>query len=134
MFNPLRSLKYLPWGPLLQIAGLATLVVGLLERLLIVAISQFNLWPLLTSIFLLLDVVKFGLSFGTGVLAVVILQRWFSRLYITANVLWALVGCLMLTLWVKTLLPVEGLTSLDQLTIVESLLGVFWQGRRHWRR
>ncbi|MEO1400199.1 MAG: peptide chain release factor 1 [Cyanobacteria bacterium J06635_1] len=134
MFNPLRPLKYLPWGSLFKVAGLATLTIGLIEYLIIGGISQLNLWSLLASLFLLAEVLIFTLGFGTGALAVFILERWFSRLYINANVLWALVGCLIVTLGVKTLVPLNWLIGLDQLSIVGTLLGVFWQGRRHWRR
>ncbi|MEM9905255.1 MAG: peptide chain release factor 1 [Cyanobacteria bacterium P01_D01_bin.44] len=134
MFDPMRPLKYLPWGPLCQVAGLATVAVGLIERLLISSLNQFNLLALLTSVFLLLEALQFGLGFGTGALGVIILERWFSRLSVNASVLWALVGCLVLTLWVKTLLPFIWVIGLDQLSIVGTLLGVFWQGRRHWRR
>ncbi|MEM8806783.1 MAG: peptide chain release factor 1 [Cyanobacteria bacterium P01_G01_bin.38] len=134
MFDPLRPLKYLPWGTLFQIAGLATVAGGLIERLLISSLSQFNLLSRLTSLFLFVEVLQFGLGFGTGALGVIILERWFSRLSINASVLWALVGCLVLTLWLKTLLPFIWVVGLDQLSIVGALLGVFWQGRRHWRR
>ena len=137
MTDPLRSLKYLPWRSLLEVAAIATLVAVALELLLGLGYAQSNLIRQALSILyarplgLLMDV---AVGFGVGVLAVYLLERLYKRVIINNASLWALVPCLALLLLVKSLLPVQPiLVDLDQTQLMGIIVGVFWHGRPYWR-
>lgn len=93
-----------------------------------------------------------------GALAVWILERGFSRVVITTNVLWALVPCLILASVLKDLLPItfrglsqwvevlqvqpsallsllgERLQNSVQLeSVIAMTVGIFTKGQRYWR-
>lgn len=70
---------------------------------------------------------------GFGVLAVYILERFYPQVLINSSSLWALIPCLALTLWLKSLLPLFVLVSLSYPNLVAVLVGVFWKGRPYWR-
>jgi hypothetical protein len=133
MSNPLRSLKFLPWLELLQIAALTTLIAKVVD--LVVAYGFINSQALsrLFDLFLLPDLLLFGVGFGIGILAVVLLERLCQRLSINANILWALVACFFLTLWLAGLVPPSLFVNLSETSFIAVLLGIFWQGRRYWR-
>jgi CBS domain containing-hemolysin-like protein len=107
MSNPLRSLKFLPWLELLQIAALTTLIAKVVD--LVVAYGFINSQALSR----LFDL--------------------FLRLSINANILWALVACFFLTLWLAGLVPPSLFVNLSETSFIAVLLGIFWQGRCYWR-
>ncbi len=142
MRDPLWRLKTLPWGILLQNALLTVSVVTLLDialQLLLVAIARTDFggfWVLtlpsggLTS--LLLGLVVSG---GIGALAVLLMERCFRQVLLNAALLWALFACLVLVLYLKTLLPIPALLlTRYQIHVLGLLLGLFAQGNRYWRR
>lgn len=130
-------LKYLPWRSLLQVAGLTIAIVIFLEILLRWGLVQsaagqrmlaFLLSPPLGMIMVLVAAV------GVGVLAVYLLERFYRNIFINSASLWALVPCLALAVFLKSLLPLPNLlVNLSYPQLIGIVVGVFWKGRPHWR-
>lgn len=139
MRNPLWRVKTLPWVPLIQNALLTVLLATVLDialRFLVAGLS--NVWPQGTSAVLQGGLVGLLLQFmiagGVGALAVILMERVFRYVRLDAATLWALVGCLALVLWVKSWLPIPAfLVGLSYTQFVGLMLGLFSQGRSHWR-
>jgi len=74
-------------------------------------------------------------AIGLGALAVYLLERQCTQVSINSSNLWALVPCLLLTLWLKSLLPLDsfGLLSLSESVLIGIIVGIFWKGRPYWR-
>ena len=140
MRNPWWRLKTLPWLGLLQNAGLtislATLVDLVLFQLLALLVRQPTSAGIARAVLPLLGwLLPLVAAFGIGALAVVLLERFFDWIPLNTSTLWALVPCLGLILFIKGLIPeipalAVGL-SYQQLVVI--VVGVFVQGRRHWR-
>ena len=139
MRNPLWRLKSLPWIPLLQNALLTVLLATVLDIALVFILGTLiNVWPEGTSLVFQGGVVQLLLQFaaggGVGALAVILMERVFRQIILDAAVLWALVGGLVLVLFIKGILPIPTLlVDLSYIQFVGMLLGLFSQGRRHWR-
>ncbi|MGB3308601.1 MAG: hypothetical protein WBG32_04920 [Nodosilinea sp.] len=139
MRNPFWRLKSLPWVILLQVALAAVAIATLADLLLAQGLALLlanvgsGLMPLMQLLFLVLPIVA---GFAIGALALTVLERWFSsRVYIDTGVLWALVACVALVLFVKGFLPIPAaLVSMSYPLVVGVLLGIFVVGKRHWRR
>ncbi|MEO1068688.1 MAG: peptide chain release factor 1 [Cyanobacteria bacterium J06638_6] len=138
MRNPFRRLKSLPWAILLQVALLAVAIATAADLLLtqglalLIANVSSGLLPLLQLLFMVLPIAA---GFATGALALTILERWFTSVYLDTGVLWALVPCLALVLFAKGFLPIPtGVLTLSYPLVVGVLLGIFVVGKRHWRR
>lgn len=135
MLNPLRPLKYLPWIPLLQAALVTTLIAIAIDLLVFLSFLvpgvQTAALQLLNSPFEIL--IRLGAAVGVGALAVVVLKRWFRQIVMTNAILWALVPCLLLCLFLKSVLglPAPLLPALDYMVLIGVVLGVFWRGRRY---
>lgn len=139
MRDPLWRVKSLPWMLLIQNALLTVLLAtGLDIALLFLVAGLSNAWPEGISAILqggitglLLELMVAG---GVGALAVILMERIFRYVTLDAATLWALVGCLALVLLVKGLLPIpEFLVGLSYIQFVGMMLGLFSQGRSHWR-
>jgi hypothetical protein len=137
MFDPLRRLKFLPWINLLQVGLLTTLVVTgmewLLERLsrLFLTLQQLLILLLSPPPGIL---VQLAITIGIGALAVILLERRFPQIRITVAVLWALVPCLVLWLFLRLLIPIPLLVvRLDTPGVVALILGIFWRGKTYHR-
>ncbi|PSR17728.1 peptide chain release factor 1 [filamentous cyanobacterium CCP3] len=139
MRNPFWRLKSLPWIILLQVALAAVAIATLADLLLAQGLTLLlanvgsGLMPLMQLLFMALPIAA---GFAIGALALTVLERWFTRqVYIDTGVLWALVPCIALVLFVKDLLPIPAaLVSMSYPLVVGVLLGVFVVGKRHWRR
>jgi hypothetical protein len=138
MRNPLWRLKSLPWAVLIQVALVTVAIATAADLLLAQGLALVlggvgpGLMPLLSLVFMVLPVAA---GFGSGALALALLERWFTTVYINAGVLWALVPCLVLVLFAKGFLPVPALlVAVSQSFLVGALLGIFVVGKRHWRR
>ncbi|MGB3136319.1 MAG: hypothetical protein WBG38_15860 [Nodosilinea sp.] len=139
MRNPFWRLKSLPWAILLQVALAAVAIATAADLLLTQSLSLLlanvgsGLMPLMQLLFLVLPPAA---GFVVGALALTILERWFtSRVHIDTGVLWALVPCIALMLFVKGFLPIPAaLVTMSYPLIVGVLLGIFVVGKRHWRR
>lgn len=139
MRNPLWRLKSLPWIPLIQNALLTVLLATVLDIALVFLLrGLFSVWPQGTNAILQGGIVVLLLQFvaagGIGALAVILMERVFRHVMLDTATLWALVGCLALVLFVKSLLPMPILlVGLSYIQFVGMLLGLFSQGRSHWR-
>ncbi len=135
--NPLRQLAHFPWFVLLQVSVMAIISVTVLEVAFLIGIYQvpaleFAFGRIMASV---LGIVVLGaIAYGTGALALLLLERLHRHIHPDAGLLWALIGCLLLLVWVKSLLPLPSLLELDQLALIGIMLGVFTTGRRYWRR
>jgi len=133
----IRQLKSLPWRWLLQSAGVVTAIVAAIELLLVPGLTYF---PLLRRALSFLYSPPLGMltpaliAIGVGAMAVYLLELWNQRFLINAGSLWALMGCLLLALWVKSLLPIPPiLISLSRFSSIGILIGVSWKGRPYFR-
>ena len=133
----MRQLKSLPWRWLLQSAGVVTVIVAAIELLLVLGLTY--LPPLERAISFFYSP-PFGMlmpiliAIGVGALAVYLVELWNQRFLLNAGSLWALMGCLLLTLWVKSLLPVPPiLISLSRFSMMGIVIGVSWKGRPYFR-
>jgi hypothetical protein len=83
---------------------------------------------------LLLLVLSVAAGFAIGALAIVVMERAFRQISLYTGVLWALVACLALVLFLRGFLPIPALVvSMGYNQLVGILLGVFITGKRHWR-
>ncbi|NEQ31328.1 MAG: peptide chain release factor 1 [Leptolyngbya sp. SIO4C5] len=133
MRNPIERLKYLPWLILLQIAAVTAAIAALLDAVLALGLAPILFGVLAPSLPLLLPVLLFATAVGIGALAVFVFERFFQhQVLITTNVLWALVPCLGILLWLVSLLPLPSLfVGMDYFRLVGIILGIFWRGRRY---
>ncbi|MEB3882813.1 peptide chain release factor 1 [Lyngbya sp. CCY1209] len=133
----MRQLKSLPWRWLLQSAGVVTAIVAAIELLLLSGLTYFP--PLGQALSFLYSpplgmLTPVLIAIGVGVMAVYLLELWNQRFVLNAGSLWALMGCLLLALWVKSLLPIPPiLIGLSRLSLIGILIGVSWKGRPYFR-
>lgn len=134
MPNPLQRLRYLPWGPLLWISALTMVIVFGIEMLLGILIQVSDFERVLTLLFTppLGMVMVVAIGAGVGAIAVWLLETVRPDVVINSGVLWALVGCLLLMILVRTLIPLTALVALNQSTLMGVVVGVFFAGRRYW--
>jgi hypothetical protein len=136
MTDPLRRLQYLPWRSLLQVSGLTFIIVTLAEFLLSLGTLHS---PLIRNTLSLLFAPPLGIlifmaaAVGVGALAVYLLKRFYPQVLINTASLWALIPCLLLFLFIKSLLPIPGLVNLTYPQLLGIIVGVFWKGRPYWR-
>jgi len=137
MTDPLRRLKYLPWRSLLQVSGIAVIIVIVLEFLLALGdTNSSGIRSMLSMLFAppLGILLILAAAVGVGVLAVYLLERLYQQVRINTASLWALVLCLALVLFVKSLLPLPALlVNLSYIQLMGIVVGVFWKGRPYWR-
>ena len=137
MNHLIQRLKNLPWRWLLQSAAITIVLVVILEITLTLAAIQFPMFRRALGMMFAgpLGILMFvAVAVGTGALAVYLLEMWQQRLLLNASSLWALVGSLLLALFVKSILPVPSfLLDLSRFGFIGVMLGVFWKGRPYWR-
>lgn len=137
MTNPLRRLKFLPWRSLIQVSALTTVLVVVLEFLLTLGYIQSP--PIKRTLSFIYSgplslLVTFATAVGVGALAVYLLERFYQQVIIDGASLWALVLCLSLFLFLKSLIPLMPiLVSLGQIQLIGIILGISWKGRPYWR-
>ncbi len=137
MTDPLRRLKYLPWRSLFQVSGIALIIVIVLEFLLALGYTNSSVIRSMLSILFappLGILLILAAAVGVGVLAVYLLERLYQQVRINTASLWALVLCLALVLFVKSLLPLPALlVNLSYIQLMGIVVGVFWKGRPYWQ-
>ena len=135
MSDPLRRLKFLPWRSLLQVAALTTIIVAVLEFLLGLGYTHPVIHSTLSMLYAspLGLLINFAVAVGVGALGVYLLERFAQKVIINTASLWALVLCLALLLFLKSLLLPPVLVDLNQTQLIGIVLGVFWKGRPYWR-
>ena len=137
MRDPLWRLKTLPWITLLQNALLTVLLATLLD---IALLGLLSVWPQGTALVMIdsgvgLTLLLLLTAGGVGVLAVILMERFFRHVRLDAATLWALVGCLIVVLFIKSQTPIPFLlVGLSRLQLMGVILGLFAQGRAYWRR
>lgn len=137
MTDPLRRLKFLPWRSLLQVSALTTILVVVLEFLVTLGYTQSAVIRRTLSFLyagplgLLMTIAT---AIGVGALAVYLLERFYQQVIINTASLWALVLCLALFLFLKSLVPLMPiLVNFEQIQLIGIILGIFWKGRPYWR-
>ncbi|MEL7223660.1 MAG: hypothetical protein AAF810_19005 [Cyanobacteria bacterium P01_D01_bin.36] len=136
MANPL---KYLPWSVLLQSAAVTIAIATIADYGLLWVVSKWAESQPVLARQVVSSTIFFALlaaAYGIGALALLITERFFREIVLTAETLWALIGCVVLIYWVRTLLisQVPGLLmQVDIYNIVLITLGVFFTGKRYWR-
>ena len=134
MRSPLERLKRLPWMTLFLDALLTALIAAALEFAIVFtaqssASATAVIMRLLTPPLGLITTIAIG--FGVGALAVYLLEKAFPQVRIDAGVLWALVLCLIIAIFIKSQVLPLPLVSSDQW--IWMLIGIFTKGRPHWR-
>lgn len=137
MRDPLRSLKFLPWRSLLQVSLLVAVIVIILDFLLTLGYIQSDIFQRLLMLVYappLGIVISLAIAVGIGALGVYLLERFYRLVSINTGSLWALVLCLAVVLFLKTLLPLPAVVfNLNQASLIGIIIGVFWKGRPYWR-
>jgi hypothetical protein len=133
-----NAFKQLPWRSLFLAAILAVIIVKAFDY--VVAQSLSILSPDATILKLLVTPAGGLLLFGCGGLAiggfgVLCLERFGNVRLIHSNTLWALILCLLVSLWFLSQLPVGGLgfVAFSEAHLVGVIIGVFWRGQDYWR-
>lgn len=129
-------MRYLPWSPLFQSAGLTVLVATAIDVLLQLALGYV---PAIANILLfnqfLILLISLAVPCGVGVLGIFFTRAFFRQVLLGTDTIWALVGCLLVALVVKNLLPAIPAMFLGGFSIQTALMvavGCFTAGKRHW--
>lgn len=137
MNNWMQRLKNLPWRSLLKSATLSIIIIAALEILLFWGINHS---PVISNALRMLfspplgTITQVAIAVGLGALSVYWLETWQQQWLLNTSSLWALVGCILLGLFVKSLLPLpDFLIELSRFGLIGILIGVFWKGRPYWR-
>ncbi|NJO42537.1 MAG: peptide chain release factor 1 [Cyanobacteria bacterium CRU_2_1] len=133
----MQRLKYLPWRQLGIISLITALSTALLESLLFFGYVQSQAIRDAVDILFSPVLVAFmvlAIAVGVGALAVYYLERVYPEVILNASVLWALVLCLIGAILVKSLLLALPIVTLNETILIGMVVGVFWKGRRYWRR
>ncbi|ERT06418.1 putative membrane protein [Lyngbya aestuarii BL J] len=133
----MQRLKNFPWRSLLQSATLSNLIIAALEILLfwgaVHSLAVSNVLKMLFSPPLGI-ITQIAIAIGMGALAVYWFEIWQQRFLLNSSTLWMLIGCLLLGLLIKSLLPLPSfLVNLSRLALMGILIGVFWKGKPYWR-
>jgi hypothetical protein len=79
-------------------------------------------------------VVFLGIAVVFGALAVLICEIAQPQVVLNTSSLWALVLCLIVSLFVKGALSVPSLLlNLSETFVIAMIIGVFWKGKPYWR-
>ncbi|GAB4459616.1 MAG: hypothetical protein OHK0037_05360 [Elainellaceae cyanobacterium] len=136
MSNPLRRIRQLPWLPLFQTAGYA--VVGLFAVELVLWWGNSRLPFVARANDLIFSppldmLIVLSIAIGVGALAVHLLDQFQRTIFINLGVLWGLIACLVVMVWVRSLSGIPSLLPPSQVALMGLIIGVFWRGKNHWR-
>ncbi len=133
-----NALKYLPWRSLTLAALLSVIVVKAADLWIGRILGQLDNTSVLMK-FLLTPtgstLLFFCVGLAIGSLGVLFLEKFEVRQAIDSSSLWALVLCILISLWLIVQLNIEGL-SLGEVHYTHTIgivVGVFWKGR-YYRR
>jgi hypothetical protein len=135
-----NAFKQLPWQSLFLAALLAVIIVKAFDYLATKGLSAFDAHGTIRNLLItgsgeLLLLGCGGLAIGG--LGVLCLERFGNVRFISVNLLWALILCLMITFWLLSKLDVPGIGIAQQFSethLIGIVIGVFWKGQRYWRR
>jgi hypothetical protein len=74
-----------------------------------------------------------SIAIGVGALAVHLLDQFQRQIFINLGVLWGLIACLVVMVWVRSLSGIPSLLPPSQPALMGLIIGVFWRGKNHWR-
>jgi len=139
--DPWQQFKALPWRSLLPTGVLVALIAVLFDTGLYYIGSASV--PVRELLIILLQpplslLVQLGMSIALGMLAVLCLEVWFNPAPIYGGTLWGLFLCLLLASvgfsFFSPLLDLRAvLFPLNEVFLIGTAVGIFWQGRRYWR-
>jgi hypothetical protein len=137
MRNPFWRFKTIPWITLLQAAGLVVAIATVADILLGMGLGLIlsgpigRLGPFLEVVLIILPLAA---GYGIGALAIFVMEKLFRNVYLDTAVLWALVPCIALVVFLKaSILPIPTfLVQVDYSLIVGVILGIFVTGKRYW--
>jgi len=135
MNNPWMKFKLQPWRQLSLTALLTTFVAVVFDTLLLFALiesASFLQWVNLVYQSPLGLIIPLAAVLGFGALGVYLCEKTQPQVVLNTSSLWALVLCLIIGLWLKTLLP-NLLIGFSYNSLIALILGVFWKGRPYWR-
>lgn len=133
-----NALKYLPWRSLTLAALLSVIVVKATDLWIERILGQLDNTSLLMKFLLTrtgFTLLFFGVGLAIGSLGVLFLEKFEVRRAIDSSSLWALVLCILISLWLVVQLNIGGL-SLGEVHYTQTIgivVGVFWKGR-YYRR
>lgn len=134
----MNSLKYLPWRSLFLAAFLSVTVVKAADLMLGWTLSHLSSAEVLIK--LLLTKPGFTLMYlcaglAIGSLGVIFFKQLGNDSALYSSTLWALGGCLLISLWLVLHLDVGGLSlvKIHYIHTIGIIVGVFWKGQ-HPRR
>ena len=131
----MHRMKYLPWRSLFSVSAIATLLIIIIEFTIGFAYSHPTFQRTLNLLFSppLGLLIPFTASVGMGAMAVYLLERFYPRLSINNGILWSLILCLIVLVFLKSLVFPAILIDADMIQLVGIVVGVFWKGRPYWR-
>ena len=137
MSNPFRSLQYLPWSVLAQSAAVTIAIATVLDYGAYWGITRWMHTQPESALQIVISTLFFATlaaAYGIGALALILTERFFREVVLTAETIWALIGCVILFYLLRTWLPVPGVLMLVNLyNVVLISLGAFFTGKRYWR-
>lgn len=89
----------------------------------------------LSAVSILLFILPLVAAFGVGALSIFLTAGFFHQVLLRADTIWALTGCLLLLLLIKSWLPIPALfiSGFSYPNLMGVVVGAFTQGRRYWR-
>ncbi|NCJ06572.1 hypothetical protein GS597_08655 [Synechococcales cyanobacterium C] len=133
----MHQLKSFPWWYLFTVSQVTVAAVAGLDLLLFLGVQRSPIlfqmvtpWRQFPGLLL----IQVGIGLGIGAISVIGLET-FRRVIISGATLWALMGCLLLSLLLMGVISPPGVWQIgpDQGIVVGTLIGVFSRGRRYWR-
>ena len=132
MYDPWQKFRLQPWKSLFQVAFFTIVIASFIDLAFNLLLINSDLWyRLLASQILIISLVY---NFGLGVLGVYIAERWKPEVKLNTSSLWALILCLIICIFLRTLIPIRALLiSFSKYSIIPLIVGLFWKGRFYWR-
>lgn len=134
----MNALKYLPWRSLTLSALLSVIVIKASDLWIGRLLGQLDNTSLLLKFLLTrtgFTLLFFCAGLAMGSLGVLLLEKFEAHRAIDSANLWALVLCILISLWLIMQLNIKGL-GLGEVHYTHTIgivVGVFWKGR-HYRR
>ena len=130
----MNALKYLPWRSLILSAILSVIVIKATDLWVGRILGQLGNTALLMK-FLLTPtgstLLFFCIGLAIGSLGVLFLEKVEAHRAINSSSLWALVLCILISLWLVVQLKIGGLSlgTVSYTHTIGIVVGVFWKGR-----
>jgi hypothetical protein len=137
MNDPWRKFKLQPWRSLLIVAALTTIVASSLDNIIIWILTRSEsaiafFYSLSSSS--LGSIIYLAVTVGFGAFSVFICEIIQPEVVLNTSSLWALVLCLIVSLFLKEAISVPSLLlNLSQVFSIGMIVGVFWKGKPYWR-